>query len=370
MSFRRGSSRPRLMSCSSTTLLTAKADREPVCVLVETHSLEIDKLREGLLAEMKSDVPEFVDDLFLLRYVLSNLSKPDKMLPMALKAVQWRMENADIIAAARSRSYAKLGLTVRELRAADLFQPARYLGATTCGDPMVFVRPAAVNQSALMDILSEEALHKLVTFFNEIAWDYCNMETRRRGYMVKQYTFVDCTNATLIYDRRFINVIGKVSKQNEWLRPQLLAKSVILNPPSWVRAGFAVAELFVSRKAMAKVALYSPPVNEAEGGVLAKQFVADQAQWPKFLGGSGVFPELLLEPACPDDLKDHSCEMSTMKYLPRPASTSDVKPLRLSSKGIAAKPRALASWQQRCLFSCFSIAVALCTPRASRSWLM
>jgi len=354
-------------------LFSSAAEREQVSVLIARNSREIDDLRKGLSAALQVNLPEFVDDLFLLRYVLSNVSKPQNMLPQALQAVKWRTDNKDIVAAARSRSCAKLGLTSRELKAADLFQPCRYIGATTCGDPMVFVRPATVNQFALMEILSEEALHKLVSFFNEIAWDFCNTVTRSRGYLVKQYTFVDCTNASLAYDRRFFSVIGKVSKQNEWLRPQLQAKAVVLNPPRWVRAGYAAAELFVSKKAMAKVVLYSPPVNKAEGGSLAKQFVTDQAQWPDFLGGSGFFPELPLEPACAEDLTHNSCEMSemsTLKYLPALEDLVDRKALPQHVAFAVAKPCAEASSRQRWVWSCFRVAIALCTPRASRSWLM
>ena len=73
------------------------------------------------------------------------------------------------------------------------------------------------------------------------------------SYFVKHIGLQDLSGISMMPDRRFFRILGRVSKTNEWLRPQLLGRVVIFNAPSWVGLAFRIASNFMSQKTLAKV---------------------------------------------------------------------------------------------------------------------
>lgn len=73
------------------------------------------------------------------------------------------------------------------------------------------------------------------------------------SYFVKQISLQDLAGASMMPDRRFFGIMGRVSKTNEWLRPQLLGRVVIFNAPSWAKLAFRIASNFISQKTLSKV---------------------------------------------------------------------------------------------------------------------
>eukprot|EP00438_Fugacium_kawagutii_P008405 Skav234451 [mRNA] locus=scaffold1647:87009:87284:+ [translate_table: standard] len=75
-------------------------------------------------------------------------------------------------------------------------------------------------------------------------------------YFVKHIGLQDLTGISafeVLSDRRLFGILGRISKQNEWLRPQLLGRVVIFNGPSWMNAAFRLASTFMSAKTLSKV---------------------------------------------------------------------------------------------------------------------
>merc|ERR1712232_1030886 len=52
---------------------------------------------------------------------------------------------------------------------------------------------------------------------------------------------------------RFLRVLGRSSKINEWLRPQLVGKTYLLNPPTMLKWAMGVARGFMSRRSMERL---------------------------------------------------------------------------------------------------------------------
>lgn len=75
----------------------------------------------------------------------------------------------------------------------------------------------------------------------------------KMSYFVKHIGLQDLSGMGMMPDRRFFRILGRVSKTNEWLRPQLLGRVVIFNAPSWVGLAFRLASHFLSQKTLSKV---------------------------------------------------------------------------------------------------------------------
>ena len=75
----------------------------------------------------------------------------------------------------------------------------------------------------------------------------------KMSYFVKHIGLQDLSGMGMMPDRRFFRILGRVSKTNEWLRPQLLGRVVIFNAPSWVGLAFRLASNFLSQKTLSKV---------------------------------------------------------------------------------------------------------------------
>mmetsp|Transcript_21866 Transcript_21866/g.51054 ORF Transcript_21866/g.51054 Transcript_21866/m.51054 type:complete len:364 (+) Transcript_21866:112-1203(+) len=347
--------------------------REPLASVLDRHMLTIVGLKKDLAREFQK-LPGYIDDVFLLRYALSFQAEPERLWPSLRQAVQWRMENETLMSAAHAR-VGPAGLTEQEIRACECFYPARFIGVTVLGDPLVLCRAASCDQCALMDSVSEEALLQWVSYLAEVVWAFCDAESRRRGHLVKQYTLLDATNVTPAYDQRFVKVLGRLSKQSEWLRPQLVERTIILNPPMWARWAFSIAELFLSKKTLSKVVLHATPVGADEGGAeFGKHMVSDLAVWPDFLGGEARYDELLPDgPAEMATLKAHPGTITVLDFLPGrdgQVAKRRVQTARIEAKVKVTKVPSAKMWHRRFLWNCFSGVVSMCSSASRRSWLM
>lgn len=307
-------------------------DRVPLADLKQRHAHQIAELRadlEGCLAAAGS--PQYADDVWLLRYLLSYKEKVPEAAGAARQAVAWREENAALCDSARSR-IPPPGLSQRALEAIAAFYTGGYRGASVFGDPIFVIRAGCLNMPMLMDHVSEDELFLWIVFMNECVWQYCEALTLRRGYFVKQITLVDLAGAQMKRDGRFFRAYGRSSKQNEWLRPQLIGKTIGFNPPPWVKLVWQIAATFMSKRSVDKVAIHrtrigdqAPKGSTGELCPFATRLLGGAGSLPAFVGGHAKedhFPKTMRQEVPPGQ---QPADVVILAGLPRLEDLADVE---------------------------------------------
>jgi len=86
----------------------------------------------------------------------------------------------------------------------------------------------------------------------------CDAETRRSHTLIKMVSVIDMAHTTISgADRRFFAILGESGRLSDTAYPQLLSRSVMLHPPSFMYAMFSLAKVFMSKKQLDKQAFVS-----------------------------------------------------------------------------------------------------------------
>eukprot|EP00439_Symbiodinium_sp_Y106_P017819 s791_g2.t1 len=138
----------------------------------------------------------------------------------AKRALTWRKDNARLVEAARNRE-APADFTDEELAAINSCFVAAYHCCTEfgdrarpsspCEDPVFLSRLCAYDLTALMSAVSEAKLELWLSFTNECCWQYCEAETRRRKYFVKQINIQDSEGIRMAQNIPFLRALGNSS---------------------------------------------------------------------------------------------------------------------------------------------------------------
>lgn len=244
--------------------------------LLATHAASITALR----AELGAGLPAYYDDLWLLRYVLS-FPVPERTDALR-KGVAWRASNAGMLADAAA------GRPPPGSSVISASQVAAFHGATRRGDPLFIVRSSLCQPAELMKVCSVEDFTRWLMYWREVGFLMCDRETRARGFLVKQITLIDMKDAPAAFDRKHFTALGESSKVSEFVYPQLLRRSILMHPPAFFNAIFALVKPFMSAKALEKTTL-CPGLSAARPAFAACPFASalfEGAELPTFLGGS------------------------------------------------------------------------------------
>ncbi|KAI8802260.1 CRAL-TRIO domain-containing protein [Cladochytrium replicatum] len=207
-----------------------------VAEALKTHEDEIQKLKKNLASEIAGS--SLFDDIFILRFVLSNGLKAEANLREAIK---WRRENA------------------------------KALEIASTGGPPPHDDIVGIDERPGLDVL------------------HCDAATRKSGKLVKLIVVNDFQHAKMLgADSRFFKGLGIASKRSEVYYPQLLGIQVMINPPSWMNMVFPIAKLFMSKRTLDKIKVCPGIVNSGTDltkcPFLNQYLKADD--FPTFLGGN------------------------------------------------------------------------------------
>lgn len=275
--------------------------------------------REATAALRQRLAEEALDDVWLLRYVLSFRDDLPGAAQAARAALSWRRENSGIVEAAKLRQ-APSDLSQEEVDAINQCFVAAYHCCTRFGDPVFISRLCAYNVNRLMEIVSEAKLELWFNFVNECAWQYCEAESHRRRYFVMQINIQDVHGVKMMQNRAFLRALGNSSKVNDWLRPQLFGKTYVVNPPRWLSMASRLAGGLMSKKSLEKVWVHPSKVSEGRRLCpFAQQLFEDASVLPKFLGGSRDADEAF--PSEPRSAARHAGELPILAGLPRPQAS-------------------------------------------------
>eukprot|EP00040_Diaphanoeca_grandis_P014719 m.74790 g.74790 ORF g.74790 m.74790 type:complete len:422 (+) comp24700_c0_seq1:1426-2691(+) len=253
------------------------------------------------LIKSGGDVGTKYDEIFALRFVLSNKSLKNALQNMS-ETIQYRstIRGQNIIEYVHNGG----GALCRPEFVMNRCQiTAQFTHAIEGGGFLATFRHGRGNPNRIFDNLSVEENEDLQLLLRERAFQHCDKSTREKRRLNKLYLIFDIKDSKMadITEKRTLKVISAVSKMAETYYPQLLAKTIILNCPSWISALMVVARAFLPSKTVKKMCSFTTPEvmwnAEWVQGTFHKSGIPDDIggelpveQWAKTLTG-----ELLVE---------------------------------------------------------------------------
>jgi hypothetical protein len=235
-----------------------------------------------------------LDELFVLRYVLSSstksTTKSDDVVDKILQTLQWRAERLDVLEDARhgrSKHHERMMKLMK-------FSYIGYLGGI---HPTIIGRVGRSNQKAVFEGLSVEEAAEMLLMFNEQVYYMCDLKTRETGVLCKQIAIVDLEGWSILnWDPRFSKIVSKSSHLSAVYYPQLLGKKVLINMPSAFRIIYRAVSLIMPASALEKNAICSGFAEDksVQDCPFLKKFANSNELIPTFLGGSAPTPAELL----------------------------------------------------------------------------
>jgi len=248
--------------------------------LLADHKEGIRKLKE----ELGEKMPKQWDEIWLLRYCLSFPNAVER-LQAALKCIAWRETNAWMLSDAAAGNPAPSHSIISQYVTSGFHAPTIALQ----GNPLFIIRGGAGNPKALMDSgVSTEHLLLHAMYFREQAFQECDKQTRERRRIVKMVNVIHMEDSQFsLMDRRYFHIIGQCGRIAEFVYPQLLLRTVAVNPPSFFHAIYSIFRPLMTKKMIEKQAL-CPGRSTARPSASVCPFVSkyyDADSLPTFLGG-------------------------------------------------------------------------------------
>lgn len=319
-------------------------DLESPCLseLVKIHEQDLKKLRSELNAQRAE---EDFDDVFLLRYLLSNGDPGHHTVEAVKKAQYWRKEYSTLVASAKANacsghldsSALKEYMSDEDLATLDSCLKATFTCSTTQPPdfPMYVIHSGKAKLTKLMGQVSIESVGLWLTWRNEIGFWRCDAASRKSDRLLKQIIVMNMAETSFWeQDMRFFMAYGNSSNRANWLHPQLLARNIVVNPPSYMSFFWMVGRQLVSERLLKKVHVHDGPPHDYlqlyYGGTLPTQFL-------HALEGGEV------QDVSVEDCQEFACqEIQWANKSSDPKVGPEVKQTQMDSKAQPFKSNALA----------------------------
>jgi hypothetical protein len=253
--------------------------------LLTENASAISSLRSALGASL----PAEWDDIWLLRFVLSN-SVPEVCLAKALTCIEWRSKNSAMLADAASGRPHALSAALAPHFVIGIH------GTSLFGEPLMVLRVGMCDGAAFVASAPPDILCEFLMYTREVCYMRCDAETRRRRKLVKTFSIIDAAGSRLSqFNRECADLLAKTGKLSDSVYPQLLVRTVIVHPPSIFQAAWTICKVFVEAKTLDKISVCggsgSSLCSTAAGCPYAfKRF--DPTMLPTFVGGQCQCTEL------------------------------------------------------------------------------
>jgi len=263
-------------------------DRPSVKDLITEHREKIDKIKAGLEDDPLFDYESKHDDLWILRFFLSN-----KKTKTAIKAAKYTLEFRN--------NYMLDDKDIRDLPPHKVLEgnvheywQKRFQGdSVVCTVPdkrrgvIIFLNAASMNPDAAKT-LSDEAWMQAYMYTNEWCFQWLDHLTRTTGRLTKAVRFITMKGIEMssIMDRASSKRDAKVAEEMEDCYPQLVQTIFMIEPPSFVHLLWSFFRPIVPKRIMDKVDLITPKTNESERQRLFKHISIENL--PEDMGGCTV----------------------------------------------------------------------------------
>lgn len=211
-------------------------DRPPVADLLREHAEPLARLRELTRGwQNEADDVLRLDDLALLRFIISHKGNADSAAEAVRKTLDWRQEKAELLACAKSGTPPPMNDEIVKYTVADFL-------VTSWGVPIIVIRAGKSDTGGLVKYVEHEDLLDWLMYQRERAFVVCDVVTRHTGKLTKAMTVVDLLDQSMFrLSYTFAGIVQQTSKLSEVCYPQLLSKSVMMNMPSFVSLVWKVA---------------------------------------------------------------------------------------------------------------------------------
>ncbi|CRG93876.1 sec14-like cytosolic factor or phosphatidylinositol/phosphatidylcholine transfer protein, putative [Plasmodium gallinaceum] len=226
-------------------------------VLLKKYEEQIKTVKR--LMKIKN-IKDNVEDIILIRYILSYGDKLEDAVNSIEKAILWRKKNVYPLLKNK-----KIHSGNNDLLFPDRLKPyysfiKKTLAAcehksTVDNQPVVIARLKLCNFTLLLDNVPENILVDYIVYSNEHEFIVCNEQTKKSNVLCRTYRFIDLKGFMLKkFDRRFLRVFANTSKLSEFLHPQLVGKTYLINAPSYIRITIETLKTFgISKRTLNKL---------------------------------------------------------------------------------------------------------------------
>ena len=196
---------------------------------LKQHSALIAKVRETCKDDIAKDIEQFNDDLFLLRFCISQ--KGDlKLCCEALKeCVSFRTKNKTILDRLANEPDFKHPDEVL----LGHFLPLGQHKQDKNGNVIFVSRAGLGNMDAAMEMLNESIVENAMNFGKEKIYRICNEESKKRGYLVCMIGVQDFKGGSVLnFNRKFMGIMKNAQEKMLVRYPALIGAAVAVNPLS------------------------------------------------------------------------------------------------------------------------------------------
>ncbi|KXS16005.1 CRAL/TRIO domain-containing protein [Gonapodya prolifera JEL478] len=247
------------------------------------HRDRVDALRAACLDVIPGGEKDpFYDDIFLLRFCISNesLTVAENNLRETIK---WRTANAETL-----NRVGKGGPPPHNDVVGPFCLAVGLHKSLLDGSPFQIIRSGITNAAGLMEVATPEQVGDWILFQREEAFVICDALTRKTGVITKLVSVNDFShiNFSASMDRRFFKGLGLSSKASEIYYPQLVGMGVMINLPSWMSAVMSLGKNFMSAKTLSKLRFCpATTLNQSIAQCPVASKILSEESVPSFLGG-------------------------------------------------------------------------------------
>ncbi|CRH00838.1 sec14-like cytosolic factor or phosphatidylinositol/phosphatidylcholine transfer protein, putative [Plasmodium relictum] len=239
------------------------------------------------------NIKDSIEDVILIRYILSYGDKLEEAVNSIEKAVMWRKKNVypllknreiysgddDLVLPDRVKPYYSF---IKKALAACEHK------STIDKQPVVIARLKLCNFTLLLDNVPENILIDYIVYSNEHEFIVCNEQTKRNNMLCRTFRFIDLKGFMLKkFDRRFLRVFANTSKLSEFLHPQLVGKTYLINAPSYIRITIETLKAFgISKRTLNKLEIPKVVPSKEPADCDWFSLLVHKDDIPTYLGGN------------------------------------------------------------------------------------
>lgn len=227
-----------------------------------------------------------MDDLFFVRYLLSNKSDIDVCTKKIQSTVEWRRSNAELLSTSSKHP-------LEDRMSKHLL--SGHTGTLSGGEPVNVIRLGLSDCKSLLEEFSLEEISNFMTFEKAVAYKMCDAKTRETKRLVKAVTVIDFDSFNIFgskFDKKILTAMGDSSKAASIYFPQLQVKTVAINTPSLTGMIKKLLGAVLPKSSMEKMVVCSGK-NTSRSAISACQFCSVYGvvkAVPPFLGGTAATP--------------------------------------------------------------------------------
>lgn len=245
--------------------------------LLEQYNIEIVQIFQKIPLGLDIGTP--IDELFVLRFLLSTNGNVDESIDRIKKCIEWRSKNLSIL---QFKS-------VDDIPNAKTFLKYSQVGFSGHIDnnPVFIVRVGYCNLHMIMKELTVDQVRDFLLVTEEHCFQAVDKLTRQTGVIHKMVNIIDMRDITMDnVNLSFIRGLAKASSMSSYIYPQLVCYKAFVGVPRALRGMWNMFNSFFNTSAVKKHILCAGNMTHPLNLENCYFFKDKSYELPTFLGGS------------------------------------------------------------------------------------